>query len=210
MGWPYPFRQVEVMGSREIRIQQLFDAMRSAERTKDIDPQGYVKARIAYYKVAEGDQWISKETDRLRAEADETVSRWRSKYTTLQSLRDAHRSNLDAIRAADASQVDLQQDVSYALQELKKLISNDTDQALLKEREAYFRVAQRIPSWVPTTLDVLITVLLFYALYATYTILGPRWSASSYLIASERLKALRERLQPGLPGRTPGSSFLPW
>lgn len=197
------------MGSREIRIQQLFDAMRTAERTKDIDPQGYVKARIAYYREAEGDQWISKETDRLRKEAEETTAQWRTKYTTLQSLRNAHRSNLDAVRAADASQVDLQQDVSYALRELKSLISKDTDQALLKEREAYFRVTQTIPSWVPTTLDVLIAILLFYALYAAYTIVGPRWSASTYLIASERLKALRERLQPGLPGRTPGSSFLP-
>lgn len=198
------------MGSREIQIQQLFDAMRTAERTKDIDPQGYVKARIAYYRTAEGDQWVSKESARLRGEAEETAARWRTKYTTLQSLRDTHRSNLDAIRAADASQVDLQKDVSYALRELKSLISKDTDQALLKEREAYFRVTQGIQSWVPTALDAVIAVLLLYAIYVTYTILGPRWNASSYLIASERLKALRERLQPGLPGRTPGSSFLPW
>ena len=198
------------MVGREIQIQQLFDAMRSAERTKDIDPQGYVKARLAYYRAAEGDTWITKETERLRGEADETAARWRTKYTTLQSLRDAHRSNLDAIRAADASQIDMQQDVSYALQELKKLISKDTDQALLKEREAYFRVTQTIPSWVPTALDAIIALLLLYGVYLAYTVLGPRWSASTYLIASERLKALRERLQPGLPGRTPGSSFLPW
>ena len=197
------------MGSREIQIQQLFDAMRTAERTKDIDPQGYVKARLAYYRASEGDKWISNETDRLRKEASETTAKWRSKYTTLQSLRDAHRPNLDAVRAADASQVGMQKDVSYAMQELKKLIAHDTDEALLKEREAYFRVSHSIPSWVPTTLDAIIVILLFYAIYAVYTILGPRWNASSYIIASERLKALRERLQPGLPGRTPGS-FLPF
>lgn len=199
------------MGNREIEIQQLFDAMRTAEKNKDMDPRGYVKARIAYYRAAEGDSWVTKETERLRAESGDMIATWRSKYNTLQSLRDSHRANLDAIRAADVAQVGLQDDVSYALQELRKLISSDKDQALLKEREAQLRVAEaQIPTWVPTALDAIIVLLLLYALYLVYSVVAPRWAASTYLIASERLKALRERLQPGLPGRTPGYSFLPY
>ena len=193
------------MGSREIQIQQLFATMREAEKTKDMDPSGYVKARIAYYRAAEGDSWLSKETDRLRAEANETISTWRTKYTTLQELRAAHRPNLDAVRAAEDTQLGLQEDVSYALRELRKLISSDTDQALLKEREYQLRtVYGYLPSWVFTALDMLIVVLLLTLLYSVYTILGPRWNISTYLIASDRLKALREQLRPSIPGRTPG------
>lgn len=185
------------MGSREIQIQQLFEAMRTAERNKDMDPRGYVKARIAYYRASEGDEWLSNETERLRKEADATTSQWRSKYKTLQALRDSHRPNLDAVRVAETSQLGMQEDVSYAIQELKKLISADTDQALLKEREQYFRVVHHsIPPWVRTALDGIIVLLLFYAMYTAYSILGVRWSATSYLIARERVDALRRQVLP--------------
>lgn len=193
------------MGSREIQIQQLFDAMRTAEKNKDMDPRAYTKARIAYLRASQGDNWLDQETDKLRKEADETIATWRTKYTTLQDLRNSHRSNLDAVRAAQDTQVGMQNDVSYAISELKKLIGKDQDDTLLKEREAYFRTSYSgIPPWVITALDALIVVLMLYVLYSMYTILGPRWNISTYLMASERLKALRERLQPSIPGRTPG------
>ena len=193
------------MGSREIQIQQLFDAMRTAEKTKDMDPRGYTKARIAYLRASQGDQWLTQETNRLRKEADETIATWRTKYDTLQGLRNSHRTNLDAVRAAQDTQVGLQDDVSYAISELKKLIGKDQDDALLKEREAYFRTTYTgVPPWVITALDALIVVLMVYVLYSVYTILGPRWNISTYLLASQRLKELRQRLQPSVPGRTPG------
>jgi hypothetical protein len=171
---------------QEIRIQQLFSTMQAAERNKDIDPIAYKRARIAYYRAAQGEGWIATEESSLRNEAAQTTAMWKSKYISLQGLRDTHQTNLDIVRGAETRQSSLGEDFKYAVGELKRLVARDEDASVLTEREAYLRAVQYgPPSWSMYVLDALIVLLLVYGIYILYSKFGVRWAATGALIAQQ-------------------------
>ena len=154
---------------RQVKIQQLFNDMRTAERNKDLDPTTYYKARAAYYLASEGDSWIKTETAKLEIEASVQTNSWLNQYKDLQALRDSHRDNLDAIRMAETNQASVQNNISYAVRELRKIIQNDEDTSTLANRKlALTTFSQGYPLWVLTVLDSLIVLLLIYACYKLY------------------------------------------
>lgn len=183
------FEGAESQRQKEIRIQQLFQAMQTAERSKDMDPAAYRKARVTYYRAAEGDQWIDTEIQKLTKEAREQTDQWMTRFEMLQGLRTSHRDNLDAVRAADVNQGSLHKDVQFAIRELRRLANKETDQKNVLSREAELRTINFGPaSWVTTLFDALIVVLLLAAIYSLYSYLGPRWAAASAVIANERAR----------------------
>lgn len=188
---------------KEVRIQQLFSNMQAAERNKDIDPIAYQKARIAYYRLSQGESWIAKEEASLGIQADQKIAVWRNQYTALQGLRTTHQTNLDIVRGAETKQSGFGDDFKYAVGELKRIVQNDKDASLLTAREAYLRQVQYgPPGWALYTLDGLIIILLLYAIYSAYSRFGIRWSATGALIANQRamvsqrkfVESMREQL----------------
>lgn len=157
---------------KEIRAQQLFSDMKTAEAVKDMDPDMYRKARVAYYKATQGEKWMKEEEERLSAEADAQIREWLTTYNSLKSLRDSHRSNLDAVRSADTVQLSYRDDVSFAVNELKRLIGKDNDAKTLADREAMLRHGMFAPpSWLIYVLDALLIVVMLYVAYLLYAYL---------------------------------------
>lgn len=160
--------------------------MQAAERNKDIDPIAYKRARIAYFRETQGESWIATEEASLGNEADQTIGIWKNKYMALQGLRDTHQTNLDIVRGSETRQNVMSDDLKYAVGELKRLISKDSDTSALTAREAYLQTIQYgPPSWGIYVLDGLIVFLLLYAIYKLYTFFGPRWAATGALINFE-------------------------
>ena len=171
---------------KEIRIQQLFSNMQAAERNKDVDPIAYQKARIAYYRLAQGEGWMATEEASLGTRADQTIAVWRNQYTALQGLRATHQTNLDIVRGAETKQSGFGDDFKYAVGELKRIVQHDKESSLLTAREAYLRQVQYgPPGWALYVLDGLIVFLLLYAIYAMYSKFGVRLAATNALIAHE-------------------------
>jgi hypothetical protein len=195
----YPFPPHSIMSEREIRIQQLFSTMQSAQRNKDIDPIAYRRARIAYHRESEGEAWIASEQESLREEAKEMTAIWKNQYTALQGLRDTHRTNLDIVRGAEAKQITTGSDFKYAVGELKRLVEKDKDATILTEREAYLRTIQYgPPSWAVYVLDGIIVLLLVLMIYMVYIRFGARWTATSALINYQKLFTTQKTLAASL------------
>jgi len=187
------------VNAREIRIQQLFSTMQSAERNKDIDPIAYRRARIAYYRESEGETWIAGEEAALRVQAKQMTSMWKNQYTGLQGLRDTNRTNLDIVRGSEAKQITTGNDFKYAVGELKKLVEKDKDATILTEREAYLRKVQYgPPSWAVYVLDGMIVLFLLLMIYMAYIRFGARWTATSALINYQRLFTTQKTLAASL------------
>lgn len=187
------------MSEREIRIQQLFSTMQSAERNKDIDPIAYRRARIAYHREAEGESWIAGEEASLRVEAKQITDIWKNQYTGLQGLRGTNQSNLDIVRGSEAKQIITGDDFKYAVGELKRLVEKDKDATLLSEREAYLRTVQYgPPSWAVYALDGIMVLLLLLMIYMVYVRFGARWTATSALINYQRMLTTQKTLAASL------------
>jgi len=184
---------------REIRIQQLFNAMRAAERNKDVDPIGYQKARIAYYRLSEGEAWIATEEAKLQADAKKTTQSWKNEYTALQGLRATHQTNLDIVRKSEVKQTGFEDDFKYAVGELKRLVEQDKSASTLIERESYLRTVQLSPpSWAIYTMDAMIVILLLLLIWMLYTRFALRWTATSALINYQSLQNTQKELAASL------------
>ena len=187
------------MGEREIRIQQLFSSMQAAERNKDIDPVAYWRARIAYYRESEGEEWIGTEEARLGAAADEFTAGWHNQFTALQGLRSTHQTNLDIVRGGETKQSDFGDDFKYAVGELQRLIQKDKESSSLIARDAYLhQVEFGPPDWAIYVMDALIVILLLLAIWMLYQRFGVRWTATSALINYQNLQTTQKELASSL------------
>lgn len=157
---------------KEIRAQQLFNDMKTAEAVKDMDPDTYNKARVEYNRATKGESWMKEEEDRLLKEADANIQGWLQTYNSLQALRDSHRSNLDAVRNADVAQISYREDVSFAVNELKRLIGKDEDARTLADRETALRHGVfAAPSWLIYVFDALLIFVMLYVAFLLYAYL---------------------------------------
>lgn len=50
--------------------------MQTAERSKDTDPRAYREAKVKYYRLAQGETWVTQERERLLQEAKKYTSDW--------------------------------------------------------------------------------------------------------------------------------------
>lgn len=158
------------MGRAE-EIQQAFSRMQAAETAKDIDPEAYRKARIAYYTLSKGDAWIEAEKARLGAEADKQIAQWQSQYDTLLTQRAAQRDNLELVRAAEDNQLGMLDDVEFAVDQLKRLVEKEKDKKNVDERLTQFSIRRfDPPGWLYTLLDAILAILLLYACYLLFTL----------------------------------------
>ena len=198
-----------------VRVQQLFNEMQDAERNKDIDPMAYTKARIAYNTETKGQSWIAEEEARLGKEADATIAGWKVQFDALKGLQNTHLTNLNIVRGATQQQAELDDDLSFAVNELDKRIQGDEDSANLKSRNAYLLSGQTGPTpWVMNILDGMIVLLLLYVIYLLYSYLAPRWALTGAIIAaqaqSKAANALRQAIGVNLNPQAapPRTTFL--
>jgi len=148
------------------QLQTLGSAMVTAVQNKEKDPEGYEKARMAYYTVKEGDGWVYKEKEK---QANEKV----------QPILDSYQSKFDKMK----------QDMMYqnALAQAKKDVANTeigdesevrfVHSEIEKEREAasvYRRTKELsgmpidIYSWLPSFLDLLLGLGILYIVYQVF------------------------------------------
>ena len=82
----------------------------------------------------------------------------------MQSQRNSQRKNLELVRAAEGGTLGLQEDVQYAVEQLKKMVMREKDRKNVDERLAQWETSPSggwaPPSWLLTALDFLIVGLL--------------------------------------------------
>ena len=164
-------------------VQQAFTKMQTAERKKDQDPRGYREAKVAYYRLAQGEPWMNEERARVLEEAKAYTTEWKTQYESLQSQRDSQRKNVELVRAAKQGTLGLQEDVQFAVDQLKRMITREQDRKQLDERKAQFESGRggpwSPPGWLLTALDFILAGLLFYACYVVYQYYGKAAAPSS-------------------------------
>jgi hypothetical protein len=73
---------------RQKQLDGLKTALDTATTTKDSDPEGYEKARIAYYTLLEGNTWLATEKDSIAKQYIEPVlSQYSTQYNELKNRK---------------------------------------------------------------------------------------------------------------------------
>ena len=166
-----------------VDVQQAFAKMQTAERNKDLDPHGYRTAKVAYYRQAQGEAWMTAENARMLEEAKAFTSDWKAQYDNLQSQRNAQRQSVELVRAANQGTLGLQEDVQFAVDQLKRMMMREQDRKNVDERMAQFQSGAAgpwsPPGWLLTALDVILAGLLLFACWRVYQFYGKPYAPAA-------------------------------
>lgn len=76
---------------RQKQLDGLKIALDTATTTKDSDPEGYEKARVAYYTLLEGNTWLANEKDTIaKQEIEPVLTDYSNRYNDLKDRKEQH------------------------------------------------------------------------------------------------------------------------
>lgn len=167
---PPPEQSVAPMCDLECQKQKdlvnLKQALDRATVNKDTDPEGYEKARIAYYTLLKGPGWLRSEKDKI---AKDEISQKIIDYTTeYNSLKDQQKSQgvyTDMMKVLKLQEQDDSEDNKF----LNKQINLIKDKADTLNRLSQLGTSTDYSSWLNTGIDALIVILGLVLLYSLFS-----------------------------------------
>lgn len=120
---------------KKTRINDAFKTLQDAENNRDKAPDAYEQARVAYYTLVRGEEWIEGEKERVqKAEVDPEVARYRTAYDDIASQQTAQQKTQDAMNSVKDGVLSLKDDFQYTTQVFKDQIENLKNQINLERR----------------------------------------------------------------------------
>lgn len=127
----------ELMDSidKQTKIDDAFKTLQAAENNRDKAPDAYERARIAYYTLLRGEEWIETEKERVtKAEVDPEVAKYRTAYDDIASRQNAQQQTQDAMNSVKDGVLSLKDDFQYTTNLFKDQIENLKNQINMERR----------------------------------------------------------------------------
>lgn len=154
---------------RQKQLSDLKYALDLAEKTKSTDPEGYGQARIKYYTLLEGQEWLAKEKESIaKSELDPLITGYNAKY---QELKGAEKSQSIFANLAGALKTQAASDED-SNNFLKKQIAKSVDQTNTLNRMSQLTGIPAGFTFLPylsIILDVIIGILGIVVVYMIYS-----------------------------------------
>lgn len=133
-------------------------------RDPKTDPEGYERARIAYYTLLRGQGWLAQEKNRVaKEEVEPVLTSYRQKYDALKGEQQVHGTFKELADVVKLQTETTEEDSD----QLKKYLQSESDKTEVLDRSNQLG---GIPSsywgWV---VDILITLLGLFVAYKLYT-----------------------------------------
>jgi len=168
---------------KQTRINTAFDALQKAENIRDQSPEGYQRARSAYYSLTRGPEWFEDEKKRIaKVEVEPDVSRYRSSYDILSSRQQQQQRTQDIMNSVKDGVLTLKDDFQYTTNAFKEQIENLKNQINI-ERRGRGKVegeGTEFYKWVDALLNLFIIAGLLYAVFVFWQKLSVKSSQPAY------------------------------
>ena len=148
------------------KLEASFKALQDAENVRDEAPEAYQAARVAYYTLAKGPEWIEGEKERVsKAEADPEIQRYMTSYKDVMDRKTAQQRTQDVMRSVNEGVLSLKDDVQYTTKTFQNQIANIKNQINIERRGREKAEGEEGPftNWVDMLLNLLIIVGLLFA-----------------------------------------------
>lgn len=153
---------------RQIQIDNAFKELQKAENIRDKSPEAYETARVAYYSLVKGPEWIGEEKKRvLAAEVEPEVIRYRQSYLDIDGRKKIQMQTRDVMESVKSGVLSLKDDFKYTTKTFKDQIETLKSQINIERRgrekptggdDDFFK-------WIDVFLNLLIVVGLLYVAY---------------------------------------------
>lgn len=170
--------ELAVILSQIDKNKQLEDAFRSlqqAENVRDQSPEAYEKARIGYYSLKNGPEWIEQEKERIaKVDVEPEISQYRTNYNAIQSRQQNQQRTQDIMKSVREGVLTLKDDFKYTTGVFKEQIENLKNQINIERRgrEKPDTDTTEFYKWVDALLNLFILAGLIYAVFLFWRKLG--------------------------------------
>ncbi len=166
-GKPAVFKQAQDKFAKDLPVasakidkrKQLEDAFRelqTAENARDASPQAYQDARIRYYTLLKGKDWLSEEQTRITtSEVVPTISKYLASYQDMNTRIGQQRQTLDVVQNVKDKVLSIRDEVGYAANTFTKQIAELHNQINIEKKER----KRENKSWIDFLLNILIVVV---------------------------------------------------
>jgi hypothetical protein len=158
------------------KINAAFVQLQSAENVRDQNPEAYQQARVSYYSLLRGSDWIETEKQRVaRTEVQPEIDRYRANYNALKSRQENQQRTQDVMTAVQEGVLTMKDDFKYTTGVFKEQIDNLKNQINIERRgrEKVEDGGVGFYRWFDLVLNLLIVLGLGYAVFLFWKKLKP-------------------------------------
>jgi len=156
----------DIQCQRDKQLKQLSSAMVTAIQNKEKDPEGYERARTAYYTVKEGQGWLSKDKeDKANQEVQPILDSYQSKFDKMKEDMIYQTVAAQAKQDVLSSQVGDEDEVRFIHSQIQKEREEASVYRRTKELEG---LPVDVYSWLPSFLDLLLGITVLYLVYQIF------------------------------------------
>ena len=150
---------------KEDRVRDAFNALQSAENVRDQSPSAYQAARTAYYTLIKGANWINEERQRVAsAEVSPEVQKYRDAVNAANVRTREQQKTIDVVNGIKDKVLSLKDDFKYSVNTFTDQLEKVKVQLNMENRSRE-KEKDRTWSWVDMALNILLIVVLLYAVY---------------------------------------------
>jgi len=150
---------------KQQKINDAFRDLQKAENVRDQSPSAYQSARTAYYTLIKGADWINEERQRVsNAEVAPEVQKYRDAVSAVNVRTQEQQKTLDVVNGIKDKVLSLKDDFKYSVNTFTDQIEKVKVQLNMENRSRE-KETDDTWSWVDFGLNVLLVLVLLYAVY---------------------------------------------
>jgi len=150
---------------KETKISTAFNALQAAENARDVAPDAYQQARIAYYTLIKGDTWINDEKTRIgKVEAEPVIQNYLSNYSELAQQINTHKSTIETVNGIKDKVLTVKDDLHYSVSAFQRQLDAIRNQMNINKKKQ-IETTQQASSAIDTVLNWLMIILTFLAIF---------------------------------------------
>jgi hypothetical protein len=150
---------------KQQKLNDAFKDLQKAENVRDQSPSAYQSARTAYYTLLKGAEWINEERQRVsNAEVAPEVQKYRDSVAAVNLRTQEQQKTIDVVNGIKDKVLSLKDDFKYSVNTFTDQIEKVKVQLNIENRSREKEIDDTW-SWVDFGLNVLLVVVLLYAVY---------------------------------------------
>lgn len=145
------------------KIDDAFRALQQAENVRDTSPQAYQDARIRYYTLTKGENWMQEERQRIaNAEINPILNQYTDQYTDMKNRDSQQRRTIDVVNGVKDKLLSVQDELQTSVNAFSRQIDGLKNMINMERRKAAEETVNRY-EWIGTFLNVLLVIALLVA-----------------------------------------------
>lgn len=173
MEFPVVYSQIE----KQLEVNNAFKELQTAENVRDQSPDAYQSARIRYYTLVKGADWIDEEKERLAvAEVTPAVSKYEQLRTDLTSRIDQQQKTIDLATSVKDKILSVRDEMRYSANTFSKQIDDLRNQINMERKKQDTERVTSTWGWFDIFLNViliLVSISVIYVIFKKMTTSNP-------------------------------------